>query len=265
MPLPFWLVEAESHVARWIGEPVDSIDFQKSTWHRLIGGPKGNGLPLFEGLFELFEKRRGAAHREQPPSSHNWRFRRKPNYADNNKSLETRLEKDLVKQEGSEWFNALPTASGIFGSSSGKKSNIDLAIRRGGHHTFVELKCGSDSVVYAAIQLAGYATAWVQARKNAKVMGYQIKETLRPALDTVATRWVVAAPEEQFNEVKVGTVVADVEQNLNAGIAAFFRQQFNSAITADFRFVRLPAGYEKSPLPPGYAKTFADLLFGKPA
>ncbi len=99
---------------------------------------------------------------------------------------------------GENLANAIPTASGLF-DSGGRKANIDLAVKHNEFISFIELKWDSNSPLYAAFELVGYAMAWLQARLHATEMGYISKAMLRPALDTDHCQWVVLAPPDYYH------------------------------------------------------------------
>lgn len=94
---------------------------------------------------------------KRPPSRENWRFQSRPEISPDNTSPEVGLERAIVQAAGSSWVNQIPTSSGLVGPSADKVRNIDLAYaERNGKFTLVELKVGSDTPLFAAIEILLY-------------------------------------------------------------------------------------------------------------
>lgn len=172
----------------------------------------------------------------ESPSAENWRFS-KSLIVNDNPSPETRLEKRLARISGEQWANAIPTASGLF-DSGGRKANIDLAFKLKNNIRFIELKWDSDSSLYAAFELMGYAIAWLQARLHAAEMGYIQNGELRRALASDHTQWVVLAPSA-FLETTDDQFLKHIENWLSQGLMRFY-QSSSVDFSARFKFVPLP-------------------------
>jgi hypothetical protein len=68
--------------------------------------------------------------------------------------------------------NQVPTASGVVGSG-GRHRNLDLIHRTApGEYEFIELKVGSDTPLYAAMEAVSYGLIYLCSRLNCEALGY---------------------------------------------------------------------------------------------
>lgn len=104
-------------------------------------------------------------------SRQNWRWSLQPQIGKANRSPEVVLERAVAAacaQAGrNDWANQIPVASGLIAGASDGRRAIDLA-QRVGKQAFqlIELKIASDTALYAAVELLGYASVWLLARKH---------------------------------------------------------------------------------------------------
>lgn len=64
-----------------------------------------------------------------------------------------------------DWANQVPVASGLIKGASDGRRAIDLVQRHAaGTYQLIELKIASDTPLYAAVELLGYASLWLLAR-----------------------------------------------------------------------------------------------------
>lgn len=103
-------------------------------------------------------------------SRQNWRWTLQPQIGAANRSPEVVLERAIAAASAAhgrtDWANQIPVASGlIVGAADGRRA-IDLAQQRGDrHYELIELKVASDTPLYAAVELLGYASLWLLARQ----------------------------------------------------------------------------------------------------
>lgn len=162
------------------------------------------------------------------PSRENWRLEKQPYIADNNGSYEKVLEKEIVGELGEEWVNQVPTASGLINSTANKHCNIDLVhVITPTEYELIELKCLSDTPIYAAFELLKYAMAYIFSRRFAAVLGYTIDE--KPLLFAKKIHLIVLAPYGFYNNYEVRWL----ETELNRGFAT---GSFGDMPAVDFRF-----------------------------
>ena len=157
----------ELELRQWMGQPPA---LSETVARSLLEKSTADGQLLCKIVYKQLELRYSNRPRKRKPSQENWRWEQQIHLVDNNSSAEVNLEKRLIRSSNPNWANAIPTASGLF-DDGGRKANIDLAVRNGKTAAFIELKWDSNHPVYAAVEIIGYAMAWVQARVHAESMG----------------------------------------------------------------------------------------------
>ena len=123
-------------------------------------------------LFELIAENyvRGGATSNRDRSQQNWRWCSiQSQIGAANRSPEVMLERAVaascLRAGRVDWGNQVPVASGLLLGASDRRRAIDLVHRRGERHfEFIELKVASDTPLYAAIEIIGYACIWLLAR-----------------------------------------------------------------------------------------------------
>jgi hypothetical protein len=170
------------------------------------------------------------------PSPQNWRFRTMPVLAAHNQSPEKTLEKAIVNTApDTNWANQVPTASGLFEAHRDRHRNIDLVRRRGpGTYDFIELKVGSDTPTYAAIEVVQYAALYAFARRHYSEHERAQHELLQA--NTIHLR--VLAPAAYYRREPV----AALDCSINQGLAAFCAAAA-LAWRMDFAFLAFPANF----------------------
>lgn len=103
-------------------------------------------------------------------SRQNWRWTLQPQISAANRSPEVVLERAIaaacVAHQRSDWANQIPVASGLIAGAADGRRAIDLAQRRDDrHYELIELKVASDTPLYAAVELLGYASLLLLARQ----------------------------------------------------------------------------------------------------
>lgn len=104
-------------------------------------------------------------------SRQNWRWELQSQINPANRSPEVVLERALAmagKSGGSsDWANQIPVASGLVAGATDGRRAIDLGLRSGERiYELIELKIASDTPLYAAVELLGYASLLLLARRN---------------------------------------------------------------------------------------------------
>ena len=126
-----------------------------------------------------------------------------------------------------DWSNQVPVASGIAGPSAERRRAIDLVREAGpGHFELVELKIASDTPLYAALELIGYACIWLLSRGERGD-----DASLLLAADRLDA--VVLAPESYYTRYRLKGLETVLDTELAAlGVA--------HGVKLRFRFESLP-------------------------
>ena len=128
------------------------------------------GIDGLEDIAEILGRMKANIPHPSSTSKKLWKLRRETRMVSHNASPETMLEKAVAmlasKGRMPGWFNQCPTASGIGGSSSTKRSNVDLVHWNGagGRVRLIELKWGSDCPSKAMHQILRYGAAYLFCR-----------------------------------------------------------------------------------------------------
>lgn len=183
-----------------------------------------------------------AANRDR--SQQNWRWALQPQIGSGNRSPEVVLERAVAAAcaaaNRDDWANQIPVASGlILGASDGRRA-IDLVQRTGERtYQFIELKIASDTPLYAAVELLGYACIWLQARKEPPSTAPEMLHASRIDLRVLAP----AAFYKRFD-------LAKLERSLHASVQALGKRE---GVILSFGFDVLPEILDPSSLPSGAA------------
>lgn len=113
----------------------------------------------------------GGASENKDRSRQNWRWTLQPQIGGANRSPEVVLERAIASACATagrtDWANQIPVASGLIKGASDGRRAVDLAQRKDdGSYELIELKIASDTPLYAAIELLGYACLWLLARRD---------------------------------------------------------------------------------------------------
>lgn len=105
-------------------------------------------------------------------SKQNWRWKRHLETAPYNPSPEVTLERAIVRAMGDNWSNQMPTASGVMSPRADRRSRVDLVSRESPtSYSLVELKVGSDTPLYAAVECVLYGLLLLWSKKRQKDLG----------------------------------------------------------------------------------------------
>lgn len=200
--------------------------------------PGGLDPKCFLGDLYALVERNGLASKRDAPSRENWRLEKKTEISPRNRSPETRLEKAIVGDLGDTWTNQMPTASGLV-TSHERKRNIDLVHRVGPRaFEFIELKVGSDTPLFAAMEILKYGMNYLYSRRHRERLGYQEDGQAPLWADTVHLR--VLAPAGYYRGFELGWL----EGFLNRGLGALLDPALDGALTMDVRFEKFPPGFD---------------------
>ena len=162
---------------------------------------------LVESLFEKINDNMAHGDLSRNPALRalkpNWLLRHRTNIDPTNTSCETILERAISKlserEELTGWYNQIPTASGLVGSSFDKACNVDLVHSSNGSAELVELKWSSEfqgnssrkeTPIYALFQILRYGMAMLLSRTNPilieKYRGKSLMETASINLSVLA-------------------------------------------------------------------------------
>ncbi|MBI5315574.1 MAG: hypothetical protein HZB34_06350 [Nitrospirae bacterium] len=172
------------------------------------------------------------------PSTENWRFESRTNIDARNDDPEIKLERAIVSTQTQlpmNWANQTPTSSGFVGPRADKHRNIDL-IHRGedGAYEFIELKVGSDTPLYAAMEILQNAVLYIFTRENEqKIEGGSDEQ--KPLRGVTVIHLKVLAPCSYYE----GYNLAWLEVNICNGLKAFLVGR-TSKLQMDFRFDAFP-------------------------
>ena len=150
------------------------------------------------------------------PSKENWRWKRHLDLGSDNRSPELMLERAIVNACGGNWSNQMPTASGLVGSATDKRSAVDLVLREDPtSYSLIELKVDSDTPLFAAIEILKYGLLFVWSRNSQETLGYVTEQQPILAADTVTL--ATLAPPEYYGQFDLTNVAAA----LNNGVVEF--------------------------------------------
>lgn len=207
--------------------------------------PDVDGAALADRLLDKVRTnwRSGREARGKPPSRENWRFRPVGTISRLNTSPEVTFERNFIATTNGDWANQVPTASGILGTHTDKRRAIDLVRRCGnGVFEFIELKLGSDTPLYAGLELLEYGVLYAFARVEAEALQYG--QGFSEILDADAIRLRVLAPAAYYRyATRNGTVhqydLSWLDRLLNAATARL-AARVEPGLQMDFAFEAFP-------------------------
>ncbi len=131
-----------------------------------------DGIDLVSLVFEKVSKNWewGSAPDNRNRSKQNWRWSLQTQIGAANKSPEVVLERAIgaacASTGRTDWANQVPVASGLIAGASDGRRAIDLVERTGTRtYQLIELKIASDTPLFAAVELLGYASIWLLSRQ----------------------------------------------------------------------------------------------------
>ena len=156
----------------------------------------------------------------------------------NNPSLEKQLEKAIVQDLGEEWTNQMPTASGLV-TSGERQRNIDLVhLRDVREFELIELKVGSDTPLFAAIEILKNGMTYLFSRRHRERLGYRDSDQAPLWADVIHLR--VLAPTGYFHGYNFGWL----ERFLNEALAALVDPILDGSLRMDFSFERFSSSFK---------------------
>lgn len=175
-------------------------------------------------------------------SRQNWRWELQSQISPANRSPEVVLERAVAmagKASGvSDWANQIPVASGLLAGAADGRRAIDLGLRLGDRaYELIELKIAGDTPLYAAVELLGYASLLLLARRNPPNNQPDLLNAERIDLRVLAP----AAFYAPFDLVAL-------ERSVDRGTRSLGHDE---GLELSFRFDVLPESLSGSPLPEG--------------
>jgi len=232
---PTVLAGTEEIVNNWMAFEKEGRRYRhKSACQELARREKCGAVgALIEELYNKIDDNWIKWRRDVPPSKKNWQLRRAKDLAKHNQSKEKQLEKNIAKLLGKDWFNQIPTASGLTSSSALKKASIDLVFRIRPHcYELIELKCESNNPLFAAIEILLYGLLYIHAREHQEAMKYPLSDDSLLIADEISLH--VLAPKAYYCDYKLSWF----EKTLSDGIEKFA----GSKLKMDFKFKAFSAG-----------------------
>jgi hypothetical protein len=160
-----------------------------------------DGVSFVRSVFDPMRENWDRALACSPAGSlHNFRWHAPQlHLSPHNRSPEVTLERRLMAAcqalGRTDWSNQVPLVSGITDSHAGKRRAIDLVYHRpSGGFELVELKVGSDTPVYAALEILQYGILWLLSRRDRHRLGYEG----RPIIEATSVQLSVLAPRPFF-------------------------------------------------------------------
>ena len=204
----------------------------------------GDEVDLAQVVYSTIAQNWAAAHAgaNKDRSRQNWRWVLQSHIGANNSSPEVVLERAIAfacKEAGvTNWANQIPVASGLIKGAADGRRAIDLVQRRSdGAYELIELKIASDTPLYAAVELLGYACLWLLARCDPPAHEPDLLNA-----DCVDLR--VLAPKAYYAPFDL----AALEQSVDHGVRSLGAQ---FGVRMSFGYDVLPDSLASSPLPSG--------------
>lgn len=201
-------------------------------------------------IAEIYEKVRQNwdNSKSHSPSKENWRFEKQKYIGDKNQSREVILERAIVNipeeiwPDAACWVNQVPVASGLVGSDADRRRSIDLVHKCGDKaYEFIELKVGSDTPLYAAMEILKYGVLYIFCRQDERVSKYVDRK--RKLLQAEKIHLRVLAPVKYYEKYDLSWL----EKCIKNGLADFLAQR-KFAFEMDFKFETLPLIPSRSPV-----------------
>lgn len=168
-------------------------------------------------------------------SEENWRLKKQKGISPNNDSPEVSLEREIVNipveiwPDSKNWFNQVPIASGLVGPNEGGR-RIDLVHDCGdGVYEFIELKVGSNTPLYAAMEILKCGILYIFCRQDKRASEYVDRKGELLQAEKIQLR--VLAPAKYYVEYDLSWL----EQSIDSGLANFLTQR-KFAFEMDFKF-----------------------------
>jgi hypothetical protein len=172
----------------WEGKPPRYSS--PTSLHRVQPANLPDGNKLIADLYDRMVQNWEAGGCPQNGSSENWRFERRPDFQDVERSPEVPLERTIIQVVDHEnWGNQIPVDSGLLGGGS---RSLDLAFRAGLAFEFIELKVASNTPLSAAIQVLLYGLTNAFFRTHSRQL--EIEDLPTPLLRATEIRLRVLAP-----------------------------------------------------------------------
>jgi len=172
-------------------------------------------------------------------SRQNWRWKLQTQISSANRSPEVVLERAIAaacKLAGRlDWANQIPVASGLLPGAADGRRAVDLAQRLNQYaYELIELKIASDTPLYAAVELLGYASMWLLARRDPPAHRPELLNAKRIDLRVLAP----AAFYAPFD-------VVELEHSIDRGVRSLGREE---SVELAFQFDVMPEGIARPEL-----------------
>lgn len=233
-----------------------------TTWNILTDDSESltNGCTcrdLIESIYVCIENNRREVQEQRTPSQENWRWQPRPGVDPKNTSPEVTLERAIVgafaQDSVTGWSNQIPVVSGVLGSASDKGRHVDLARRHLDSNVYdlIELKVGSGSPLFAALELLCYGVLYIHSRVHREDFHYT--REANPVLWADGVHLLVLAPWRFYfpdeRNTRVVGALGWLEDEIDCGIREFAESHLRDAPLGliDFRYWTFDKGFEWMP------------------
>lgn len=183
--------------------------------------------------------------RDKIPSTENWRLQKDCDYK--TLSHEVSLERTIVSV-GDNWFNQIPTSSGLVDADGNKRANIDLAKKNSeGDFDFLELKWNrsTNNAVYATVEILRYALVYLFSVENGQAFGYLDEGRNTELIQASNVRLQVLAPKDYYEVDGEITYLSKLQQLSNDAISGLSDQLNGPKMS--LHYLVFPNGFDWDP------------------
>lgn len=173
-------------------------------------------------------------------SKENWRFKKNKGI-DGDNGPEVRLERAIVNvphevwRDAECWVNQVPVASGLVDPHADGPRKIDLVHKCDGNtYEFIELKIGSNTPLYAAMEILKYGVLYIFCRQEKRVSPFIYIHEKKNLLQADKIHLRVLAPAKYYEKYNL----LWLEEKLNDGLKTFLTDR-KCEFEMDFKFESL--------------------------
>jgi len=133
-----------------------------------------------------------------------------------------------------DWSNQVPIAAGMIAGAGNNRRAIDLVHSRAPEKfEFIELKIGSDTPLFAAVEILEYGFVWLLSRRDRGNLGYADRAIIQAS----GVQLSVLAPARYYRELDLTWLSA----SLSEGVRRLGER--HGDVRLDFAFQEFPLGF----------------------
>lgn len=214
---------------------------------------------LIEDIYKQVGTNWDTSSSDHEGSEENWRFEKNTRISGDSKSPEVKLERAIVNippeiwPDSACWVNQVPVASGMVDPDADRRRSIDLVHKCGDKaYEFIELKVGSDTPLYAAMEILKYGVLYIFCRQDDRVSkcvnrkGEPIIDREGELMQAKEIHLRVLAPAKYYEKYDL-LWLETLETSIKNGFANF-RAQREFVFEMDFKFETLSLILSRSPV-----------------